>query len=254
MRPKSFFSQIFLAFILIAILAVVAITWITSRSWRHFYLGELAGDLEARARLTAVLVGEKLEQGGAAELQAFCRELGRLSDTHVTVVLAGGRVAGDSLRDPQTMANQEDLPEIRAAFAGQVGKEQRFESGHSHTTMYVAVPVVQQGKTVAVVRTALPVNLVHQALTAVYLKVAHGKVTDVMYQVMGCAGAVSAAMAAVDLVKGEKVEDARNLEDGDIFRVLEDIPVKKHHCIQLAVKALHKTIDAYQQSQNPSLK
>ena len=89
---------------------------------------------------------------------------------------------------------------------------------------------------------------------AVYLKVAHGKVTDVMYQVMGCAGAVSAAMAAVDLVKGEKVEDARNLEDGDIFRVLEDIPVKKHHCIQLAVKALHKTIDAYQQSQNPSLK
>ena len=86
---------------------------------------------------------------------------------------------------------------------------------------------------------------------AVYLKVTHGKVADVMYQVMGCAGAVSAAMAAVDLVKGKKIEDARDLEDGDIFRVLQDIPVKKHHCIQLAVKALHKTIDAYQQSQNP---
>ena len=86
---------------------------------------------------------------------------------------------------------------------------------------------------------------------AVSLKVTHGKVADVMYQVMGCAGAVSAAMAAVDLVKGKKIEDARDLEDGDIFRVLQDIPVKKHHCIQLAVKALHKTIDAYQQSQNP---
>jgi len=82
---------------------------------------------------------------------------------------------------------------------------------------------------------------------AVYLKVAQGKVTDVMYQVMGCAGAVSAAMAAVDLVKGKTIEDARSLEDGDIFRVLQDIPVKKHHCIQLAVKALHKTIDAYRQ-------
>ncbi len=86
---------------------------------------------------------------------------------------------------------------------------------------------------------------------AVYLKVSDGRVTDVMYQVMGCAGAVSAAMAAVDLVKGKKIEDARNLDDGDIFRVLQDIPVKKHHCIQLAVKALHKTIDAYQQSQKP---
>ena len=90
---------------------------------------------------------------------------------------------------------------------------------------------------------------------AVYLKVAQGKVTDVMYQVMGCAGAISAAMAVVDLikgkdldlVKGKTIEDARSLEDGDIFRVLQDIPVKKHHCIQLAVKALHKTIDAYRQ-------
>jgi nitrogen fixation NifU-like protein len=83
---------------------------------------------------------------------------------------------------------------------------------------------------------------------AVYLKAAHGKIVDVRYQVMGCAGAVSAAMAAVDLVKGKEIEVARNLEDGDIFRVLQDIPVKKHHCIQLAVKALHKAIDAYQQN------
>ncbi len=82
---------------------------------------------------------------------------------------------------------------------------------------------------------------------AVYLKAAHGKIVDVRYQVMGCAGAVSAAMAAVDLVKGKKLEDARNLEDGDIFRVLQDIPAKKHHCIQLAVKVLHKVIDAYHQ-------
>jgi nitrogen fixation protein NifU and related proteins len=86
---------------------------------------------------------------------------------------------------------------------------------------------------------------------AVYLKVAQGLVSDVRYQVTGCAGAVSAAMAAVDLVKGKTIEEARDLEDGDIFRVLQDIPVKKHHCIQLAVKALHKTIDAYQRSQHP---
>jgi two-component system phosphate regulon sensor histidine kinase PhoR len=174
MRPKSFFSQVCLALLLIASLSVVAITWITSRSWRHFYLGEMAGDLEAQARLTAVLVGEKLEQGKAAELQAFCRELGRLSDTHFTVVLAGDRVAGDSRGNPPTMANQDDFPEIRAAFAGKVGKEQRVEPGQTYTTMYVAVPVVQQGKTVAVVRAALPMNLIRQALTTVYLKVALG--------------------------------------------------------------------------------
>ena len=174
MRPRSFFSQICLTLLLIAFLSVVAITWITSRSWQHFYLDELAGDLEARARLTAVLVAEKLEQGRTAELPAFCREWGRLSDTHVTVLLADGRVAGDSLGNPQAMADHQGLPEIRAAFAGKVGREQRVESGQTQTTMYVAVPVVQQGKTVAVVRTALPMNLINQAMTSVYLKVSLG--------------------------------------------------------------------------------
>jgi nitrogen fixation NifU-like protein len=82
---------------------------------------------------------------------------------------------------------------------------------------------------------------------AVYLKVADDVIADVRYEVMGCAGAISAAMAAVDLVKGKQIGEARSLEDGDVFRVLQEIPVKKHHCIQLAVKALHKTIDEYQQ-------
>lgn len=70
-------------------------------------------------------------------------------------------------------------------------------------------------------------------------------ITDIRYQVLGCPGAISASMAAVDLVKGKSIEHARKLNDGDVFNQLDDIPVKKHHCIQLAVKALHKAIDEY---------
>jgi len=53
-------------------------------------------------------------------------------------------------------------------------------------------------------------------------------------------------MAAVDLTKGKSLQEARNLNDGDVFNRLVDIPAKKHHCIQLAVKTLHKAIDEYQ--------
>lgn len=77
------------------------------------------------------------------------------------------------------------------------------------------------------------------------LKVENGTIVDAKYQVMGCAGAVASAMAAVDLIKGRSLEYARNIDDGTIFRVLEKIPAKKHHCIQLAVKTLHKAIDEY---------
>ena len=77
------------------------------------------------------------------------------------------------------------------------------------------------------------------------IKMDNGVVGDAKYQVMGCAGAVSAAMAVVDLIKGKDLDFARSIDDGTVFKVLEEIPVKKHHCIQLAVKTLHKALDAY---------
>ncbi len=78
----------------------------------------------------------------------------------------------------------------------------------------------------------------------VYLKVGENEIIDdVRYEITGCAGAISAAMAAVELVKGKTLDDALNINDGDVFKVLENIPEKKHHCIQLAVKTMHLGIE-----------
>jgi nitrogen fixation NifU-like protein len=78
------------------------------------------------------------------------------------------------------------------------------------------------------------------------IKTENGIIKDAKYQVMGCAGAISAAMAVVDLIKGRDLAFARTINDGTVFKVLEEIPVKKHHCIQLAVKTLHKALDAHE--------
>ena len=80
----------------------------------------------------------------------------------------------------------------------------------------------------------------------VYLKInGDNIIKDVRYEITGCAGAISAAMAAVDLVKGKTIEEALAMNDGDVFNVLENIPEKKHHCIQLAVKTMHKGIEEF---------
>ena len=84
----------------------------------------------------------------------------------------------------------------------------------------------------------------------VYLKIDQDIITDVRYQVLGCPGAVSAAMAVVDVVRGKSIHYARSINDGDIFKLLEEIPAKKHHCIQLAVKTLIKALDEYQIGSN----
>ena len=85
----------------------------------------------------------------------------------------------------------------------------------------------------------------------VYLKVDESKIIeDVRYEITGCAGAISAAMAAVELVKGKTLDNALKINDGDIFKVLENIPEKKHHCIQLAVKTMHQGIEELQSGKN----
>jgi nitrogen fixation NifU-like protein len=79
----------------------------------------------------------------------------------------------------------------------------------------------------------------------IFLKIDQNEIADIRFQILGCPGAISAAMATVDIVKGKSLEQARTLNDGHVFTQLVDLPVKKHHCIQLAVKALHKAIDEY---------
>ena len=81
---------------------------------------------------------------------------------------------------------------------------------------------------------------------SIYLELDKDVITDAKYEVLGCAGAVSAAMAIVDLIKGKNLSHAKTIGDSDVFHVLEEIPEEKHHCIQLAVKTLHKALDEYE--------
>lgn len=79
-----------------------------------------------------------------------------------------------------------------------------------------------------------------------YLKIDGGRIRDAKYEVLGCPGAISAAMVLADLVKGKTLDEALTIKDRDVFRVLVEIPEQKQHCIRLAVKTMEKAIREYQ--------
>jgi nitrogen fixation NifU-like protein len=81
-----------------------------------------------------------------------------------------------------------------------------------------------------------------------FLKIDQGRIADAKYQVLGCPGAVSAAMALADLVRGKTLDEALQVKDRDVFRRLVQIPDQKQHCIRLAVKTLEKAIKEYEES------
>jgi nitrogen fixation NifU-like protein len=88
----------------------------------------------------------------------------------------------------------------------------------------------------------------------VYLKVEDGRIKDAKIQVLGCPGAVASAMAAMDIIKGKTLEEAQGLKDRDIFRMLEDIPDQKTHCIRLTNKTIQKAIEEYRSNNGKSIK
>ncbi len=79
-----------------------------------------------------------------------------------------------------------------------------------------------------------------------YLKIEGGHIRDAKYEVLGCPGAIAAAMALADLVKGKTLDEALTVKDRDVFRELVQIPDQKQHCIRLAVKTLEKAIREFQ--------
>jgi two-component system phosphate regulon sensor histidine kinase PhoR len=166
--------RLFPAFILIAAICLVAGTWYTASSWQTFYLGETAGDLANRARLVEIYLEDMRPVPDAMQINEICRKLGKITSTRLTVILASGKVAGDSQEDPQRMDNHADRPEFREALQGKVGVSTRFSYTLGHNMMYVAVPWRQQDQTLGVVRASLPMKAIAGAIRALYLKVALG--------------------------------------------------------------------------------
>ncbi|MFH7320845.1 ATP-binding protein [Desulfurivibrio sp. D14AmB] len=158
--------------VLIALAALLAVSWLAGSSVRGFYLQQVELDLEARAVLLHGKVAELVRAAQLESLQSYCREAGRASGTRLTVVAPSGLVLADSEQEPAAMENHGGRPEIIAALAGRSGGDRRFSSSVQYDTMYVAIPLMQEGQVVGVLRTAIALTAVNEALAEILRQIA----------------------------------------------------------------------------------
>ena len=145
-----------------------------SSSIRHFFLEQTAADLLARARLLENQMSQYLGPLETGVVDAICKEIGVSSATRITVILPSGIVIGDSNEDPAIMDNHALRSEVITARKGDVGKSIRFSMTLQKRMMYVAIPLKDKKKIVAVIRAALPVNAIDQALKVIQIKIMLG--------------------------------------------------------------------------------
>ncbi len=184
--------QLYPSFLAVTLLALVAVTWYCSDAFRSFYYEQTRGELRSLVYFVAEQVSAKYDLSQAEKLDDLCKRLGRASDgrTRVTIILPSGRVVADSDEDPSVMNNHSDRPEFIEALNRGYGWEVRQSPTLGIRMMYVAVPIQEQDRTVAIVRTAIPVTAIDHALTNMYTKMIWGGLAVAL-----CAAALSFAIS-----------------------------------------------------------
>jgi two-component system phosphate regulon sensor histidine kinase PhoR len=132
--------------------------------------------LQARLALAGQLLHDEarvllVRAASAREVRAFVTRAAEPTQSRVTLIAADGRVLGDSdvePRDLDRLENHRDRPEVHEALQGRTGHDLRTSVSVSAPLLYVAVPIVEQGRIVGVVRTALPLAAVTSSYAALH--------------------------------------------------------------------------------------
>jgi two-component system phosphate regulon sensor histidine kinase PhoR len=148
---------------------------------QNFFLAETVADLEARASLIESEVKNYLANNELAQLNEFCRRVGSLASTRITVILNSGLVVADSQEETGKMENHGSREEIIAALAGKVGTSIRFSKTLQQNMMYVAKPLIFHEKASenkinvkSVLRISIPITTFEQELKKLHGKIALG--------------------------------------------------------------------------------
>ncbi|MBW2040329.1 MAG: HAMP domain-containing protein [Deltaproteobacteria bacterium] len=176
MRRKRLIWKLYPAYLVIILLSIVTVGIYASTTMKKFYLQKTAKDLEARAHLIESQVAPSFSIEHSALLDPLCKTLGRAASTRITLILPSGEVLGDTEEDPRRMDNHAHRPEIKKALAWQTGVSTRYSHTLQKEMMYVAIPVIREGRVAGVVRTSIPVTEINKALGTIYQEVALGGV------------------------------------------------------------------------------
>jgi two-component system phosphate regulon sensor histidine kinase PhoR len=172
-RPRLFW-RIYATYLVIVIICTAAVGFYAVRSVRDFYYDQTERDLQARAALIRDQLTSAMTADTPQQLENLVRRLDSVSGTRITLIaadrpgVARGQVLADSEANPATLPNHTNRPEFQIALQGRPGRVVRYSDTLHQNMMYVAIPVTENGRITTVLRTAIPLTRVNDALATLY--------------------------------------------------------------------------------------
>jgi two-component system phosphate regulon sensor histidine kinase PhoR len=153
---RLFLSRVFVRFSLLCVVALLAFVIYSLSVVRGMSHDALVHGLEEGALTVRGAAAALMDRGRSADLESLTRSMAHESGQRITLIDARGTVLADSEEDPALMENHSLRPEVAAALVGLKGISSRLSSTVRRWNVYVAVPVVANGRVHGVVRTASP--------------------------------------------------------------------------------------------------
>ncbi len=211
MARKSLIWQFYPVFLIIIVAVLLAVVLYTSHFSRTLYYNEVANDLHIRAEIIKYQIEPMIKSGSFSEIDKICKSLGAAGASRITIILPDGQVIGDSDENTAIMKNHSDRPEFKTAMNGDVGKSVRFSDTLGKNMMYLAIPIKQDDKITAVVRTAVPITTIDNELANLHKKILW---TGIIIAI--CAAAASWVVSKrLTRPIEQMTETARNFASGD---------------------------------------
>ena len=173
-KSYPLFLKLFLPFLLIVLIPLLAFSRYAGFSMRQFYLEQTAINLESRANLLKEQVIHYLLAGDEKNIDLLCKRAGKSSNTRITVIHPSGTVLGDTEKDPAEMVNHSDRPEFVKAMTGETGVFTRYSDTLLEPMMYLAILLTEDGKPLGVLRTSVSISAIDKQLEIIQKRITFG--------------------------------------------------------------------------------
>ncbi len=152
---RPIFLKIFSGFLVVTILLASLILLAFYNVIQTHYLRFTEQKLERIGIPLRQVIAPLLLGKDAASLNSMARDYGPRLDLRITVIDPSGTVLADSERDPATLENHLQRPEVKGALEAAASSAIRYSKTLDEDLLYVALPVEDRGRIIGVLRLSM---------------------------------------------------------------------------------------------------
>jgi two-component system phosphate regulon sensor histidine kinase PhoR len=170
LRPKRLLWRVFPAFLVLSIITLGAIAWYSTFYFERVVLARSTDTLHQEAAVIETLIRGQLISKQYANIDHILKQMSVSARSRFTVILPDGTVIADSLEPVSSLENHADRVEFNAALKTPLGVSQRYSRTRKERTLYVAIPVRQDGVILSVIRASISLESVKAATRTFYIQ------------------------------------------------------------------------------------